>query len=131
MRHLREMKVFILNEISVVPAALFYTIDAVMREFAELDGSFWLSFGGRKVIMAGGPLQLEPVLQRGMSFEKLDQLSSHASLAVYSKGWVPAFCMPLLTTNYRQRQDRSFSWSLAMTSEWSLRRVRHPSDQHH
>ncbi|MCG9893876.1 MAG: AAA family ATPase, partial [Fimbriimonadaceae bacterium] len=69
-RLIRAIDVLVIDEISMVRADLFDAIDTALRRTLRSD----LPFAGKRLIVVGDLLQLEPVVSRGAESEMLGDL---------------------------------------------------------
>ena len=59
-----DLRVLVIDEISHITCRMLDSVDGVLREFAVPSVMASLPFGGRHVVLAGDPFQLEAIPQR-------------------------------------------------------------------
>ena len=101
--HLKNLKMVIIDEMSMVKADMFYQLDLRLRELKQNTEE---PFGGCSVLLFGDILQLKPVMGRYIFQEPLcaDYLLCHTIDPLWLK-----FQVLLLTHNHRQGEDRKYA----------------------
>lgn len=105
---LKNIKVLVIDEISLLRSNEIDAIDHVLRELAETKIQASLPFGGRIVIFAGDPFQLEP-------YDEGNSIQAEArDTAFQSRSWYLTFgplgdgTVTVLKNNHRQSEDPAF-----------------------
>jgi ATP-dependent exoDNAse (exonuclease V) alpha subunit len=107
-RLLRKMETLIIDEVSMVRADVLDAIDYCLR----LNNKSDLPFGGKRVIVVGDLLQLEPIVSRGADSEMIEH--RYASPYFFDSEVVREHRMEVLelTEVHRQASDPEFLWAL-------------------
>jgi hypothetical protein len=100
---LKNLKIVIIDEISMVKADMLYQLDIKLQEIKEKPG---VPFGGVMIACFGDIFQLKPVLGHYV-FTKPQNAAFHITFLLDSR-WEMLRVLNL-TTNHRQGKDRSFA----------------------
>ncbi len=107
---LRKIRVLIIDEISLLTAEVLDSIDAVLRDLAPTDMDSSLPLGGRQLVVAGDPFQLEAigVMEPGCRiFESAFTFFSSMTWLL-SFGGLGSGIVAILSRNHRQSSDTEF-----------------------
>ena len=107
-RLMKNMDVLVIDEISMVRADLLDAMDYSLRANLKSEEPF----GGKRVVVFGDLLQLEPVVRRGAEMEMM--LDLYASPFFFDAKVLRNFPMEILelTEVHRQAGDQDFVWAL-------------------
>lgn len=112
--HFRKLKILVIDEIGFVTTDVSDAIDAALRQFPPREFVPLLPFGGKKLVVAGDPFQLEAVPQHGCSTEG-------NSPAFFSRSWYRVIeglgtgHVAFFTSTYRHGKDAEFPRILERT----------------
>ena len=101
--HLKNLRMVVVDELSMVKADIFYQLDL---RFRELKQNAEKPFGGCSVLLFGDPLELKPVMGRYIFQQPLcnDYHLPHTLEPLWEK-----FQVLMLTHNHRQGKDRAYA----------------------
>ena len=99
----RNLKLIIIDEVSMVKADMLYQLDMKLQELKERIG---VPFGGVAILAFGDILQLRPVLG-AFAFEKPKNNEFHATFKLHNR-W-EMFKVINLEVNHRQGEDREYA----------------------
>ena len=113
----KNLKIIIIDEVSMVKADMLYQLDLKLQELKERIGT---PFGGVSILAFGDMLQLRPVLG-AFAFEKPKNPDFHATYELNNRWHM--FKVINLEINHRQGNDKEYAEMLnrirvgSMTSE--------------
>ena len=110
-RDLKDLKIVIIDEISMVKPDMLYQLDLILKEITQKKNE---AYGGVMVLAFGDMFQLKPVLG-GHVFMKPKNPQFHVTHAVEPR-W-PLLEVLNLTENHRQGADREFADCLNRVQE--------------
>ena len=99
----KNLKILIIDEISMVKADMLYQLDLKLQELKERIG---VPFGGVAILLFGDMMQLRPVLG-AFAFEKPKNPDYHATFALENR-W-EMFQVINLEINHRQGGDKDYA----------------------
>ena len=99
----KNLKLLVIDEVSMVKADMLYQLDLKLQELKEMVGT---PFGGVSIILFGDMLQLRPVLG-AFPFEKPKNPEFHATFALDNR-W-EKFEVLNLEVNHRQGKDKEYA----------------------
>ena len=102
----KNLKIVIIDEVSMVKSDMLYQLDLKLQELKERVG---VPFGGVAVIDLGDILQLRPVLG-AFAFEKPKNPEFHATFQLHNR-W-EMFRVLNLEVNHRQGEDKPYAETL-------------------
>ena len=100
---MKNLKLVIIDEISMVKADMLYQLDLRLQEIKEKVGS---PFGGLSVIVFGDMMQLKPCLGRYICEEPMNP--EFRITNALAPRW-PMFKSIILETNHRQGEDKQYA----------------------
>ena len=100
---LKNLKMVIVDELSMLKADMFYQLDLRLRELMQNSEK---AFGGCSILLFGDILQLKPVMAKFI-FEQPQCANYHLSYMIEPL-W-QKFKVVLLTYNHRQGEDQSYA----------------------
>ncbi|NQX83198.1 MAG: AAA family ATPase [Mycoplasmataceae bacterium] len=95
---INEMKVLVIDEISMLPSSYIDMIDYILKKYTNEPD---LPFGGKKVILTGDFLQLPPIGRTTRKF------------AFESKAWKEAEIIAYNLTKIHRQKDETFTYHLS------------------
>ena len=99
----RNLKILVIDEVSMVKAVIIYQLDLKLQELKERVGT---PFGGVSIVLFGDMLQLRPVLG-AFPFEKPKNPEFHATFTLDNR-W-EKFEVLNLEVNHRQGKDKEYA----------------------
>ena len=102
----RNLKIVIIDEVSMVKSDMLYQLDLKLQELKELEG---VPFGGVSILAFGDLLQLRPVLG-SFPFERPLNKEFHATYYMHNR-W-EMFKVINLEINHRQGKDKAYADTL-------------------
>ena len=99
----RNLKIIIIDEVSMVKSDMLYQLDLKLQELKERVG---VPFGGVAILDFGDILQLRPVLG-SFAFEKPKNPEFHATFHLHNR-W-EMFSVLNLEVNHRQGEDKPYA----------------------
>ena len=100
---LRNLKIVIIDEISMVKSDMLYQLDVRLQEIMEKVG---VPFGGVSVFAFGDMMQLRPVMGRFICEPPISQ--EFQTVHTIEPRWM-MFCSVILETNHRQGEDKVYA----------------------
>ncbi len=107
---LKQVEVIVIDEIALLTAEVFNSIDAVFRDLAKTDELSMYPFGGRQIVVAGDPFQLEAIGVRAPGKKVPDVgLPAFSSMTWFlCFGGLGSGVTIILSRNHRQCADEEF-----------------------
>ena len=102
----KNLKIIIIDEVSMVKSDMLYQLDLKLQELKERVG---VPFGGVSIFDLGDMLQLRPVLG-AFAFEKPKNPEFHATFKLHNR-W-EMFNVLNLEVNHRQGEDKTYAETL-------------------
>ena len=99
---LTKIKVLIIDEITLISDRVLDTLDVVLRNAVEEPGMSTVPFGGRQIVIAGDPFQLEPIIDD----------SQYSTIPAHSSSLLASMCIEQYNRRRPGPVQNSLAWYL-------------------